>query len=251
MAIFLTGDTHGRFERFSAEAFPLGKELTKEDYVIILGDFGGIWESSEENKNENYWLKWLDEKPWTTLFIDGNHENYDRLNTYEITKWCGGDVQFIRPSIIHLLRGQVYNIDGTTFYTMGGASSHDIKDGILEIGDPRIKQWYRDYTKLFRINRLSWWKEELPNDSDFFTGNTNLQNVNYKVDYILSHSPSTTEQVLMCGGNGLYEPDRLTNYLDEVMAKTEFKRHYFGHMHVDRQVTHNAICLYNNIERVA
>ena len=250
MAIFLTGDTHGRFERFSAEASPLGKELTKKDYVIILGDWGGIW-SQTETKNENYWLKWLDEKPWTTLFIDGNHENYDRLNTYEITKWCGGDVQFIRPSIIHLLRGQVYNIDRTTFYTMGGASSHDIKDGILEIGDPRIKQWSRDYTKLFRINRLSWWKEELPNDSDFFTGNTNLQNVNYKVDYILSHSPSTTEQVLMCGGNGLYEPDRLTNYLDEVMAKTEFKRHYFGHLHTDRQVTHNAICLYNNIERVA
>ena len=244
------GDTHGRFERFSTEVFPLGKELTKKDYVIILGDWGGIW-SQTENKNENYWLKWLDEKPWTTLFIDGNHENYDRLNKYEITKWCGGDVQFIRPSIIHLLRGQVYNIDGTTFYTMGGASSHDIKDGILEIGDPRIKQWYRDYTKLFRINRLSWWKEELPNDSDFFTGNTNLQNVNYKVDYILSHSPSTTEQVLMCGGNGIYEPDRLTNYLDEVMAKTEFKRHYFGHLHIDRQVTHNAICLYNNIERVA
>ena len=82
------GDTHGRFERFSAETFPLGKELTKEDYVIILGDWGGIWEQSEKNKNENYWLKWLNEKPWTTLFIDGNHENYDRLNTYEITKWC-------------------------------------------------------------------------------------------------------------------------------------------------------------------
>ena len=201
MAIFLTGDTHGRFERFSVDSFPLGKELTKEDYVVILGDFGGIWEQSEDNKNENYWLTWLDEKPWTTLFIDGNHENYDRLNAFKVETWKGGVVQFIRPSIIHLLRGQVYNIDGTTFYTMGGASSHDIKDGILEIGDPRIKQWYRDYTKLFRINRLSWWKEELPNDSDFFTGNRNLQNANYKVDYILSHSPSTTEQVLMCGTN--------------------------------------------------
>ena len=53
MAIFLTGDTHGRFERFSAEAFPLGKELTKNDYIIILGDWGGIW-SQTENKNENH-----------------------------------------------------------------------------------------------------------------------------------------------------------------------------------------------------
>ena len=85
MAIFLTGDTHGRFERFSAEAFPLGKELTKEDYVIILGDFGGIWEQSESNKNENHWLTWLDEKPWTTLFIDGNPENYDPFGIFLIS----------------------------------------------------------------------------------------------------------------------------------------------------------------------
>ena len=67
------GDTHGRFERFSAEAFPLGKELTKKDYVIILGDWGEIWESSNENKNANFWLKWLDENPWTILFIDGQN----------------------------------------------------------------------------------------------------------------------------------------------------------------------------------
>ena len=77
MSIRVTGDCHGNFTRFSSENFPEGKELTKNDYIIILGDWGGIW-SQTENKNENHWLKWLDEKPWTTLFIDGNHENYDR-----------------------------------------------------------------------------------------------------------------------------------------------------------------------------
>lgn len=249
MAIFLTGDTHGDFKRFNADNFPRGKELTKEDYVIILGDWGGIW-SQTETKDENYWLKWLDEKPWTTLFIDGNHENYDRLNAFKVEAWKGGTVQFIRPSIIHLLRGQVYNIDGTTFYTMGGASSHDIKDGILEINDPRIKYWCRDYTKMFRINHFSWWKDELPNRIDFFAGDANLQNAHYKVDYILSHSPSTTELILM-GGKGLYEADRLTDYLDKVMAEVEFKRHYFGHMHVNTLVGRHSVCLYENIEQIA
>ena len=47
MVIFMTGDTHGDFGRFSARAFPEQKHLSKDDYVIICGDFGGIWDGSE------------------------------------------------------------------------------------------------------------------------------------------------------------------------------------------------------------
>ena len=68
--IYVTGDTHGDFRRFSTDIFPEQKEMTKEDFVIICGDFGGIW-CQEDNrkamKNENYWLDWLDQKPFTTL----------------------------------------------------------------------------------------------------------------------------------------------------------------------------------------
>lgn len=39
MAIFLTGDTHGDFSRLRPEAFREQKRLTKEDYVIICGDY--------------------------------------------------------------------------------------------------------------------------------------------------------------------------------------------------------------------
>ena len=42
MAIFITGDTHGDFARFKKGNFPEQAELTKEDYVIICGDFGGV-----------------------------------------------------------------------------------------------------------------------------------------------------------------------------------------------------------------
>ena len=57
--IYITGDTHGDFRRFSTDIFPEQKEMTKDDFVIICGDFGGIW-CQEDNKkamrNENYWL---------------------------------------------------------------------------------------------------------------------------------------------------------------------------------------------------
>ena len=49
MSIYITGDTHGDFRRFSADNFPEGKTLTKKDYVIICGDFGGIWDVKESS----------------------------------------------------------------------------------------------------------------------------------------------------------------------------------------------------------
>ena len=47
--IYITGDTHGDFRRFSTDIFPEQKEMTKDDFVIICGDFGGIW-CQEDNK---------------------------------------------------------------------------------------------------------------------------------------------------------------------------------------------------------
>ena len=106
MAIFITGDTHGDFTRFKKEVFYEQAELTKEDCAIICGDFGGIWDGSA---NERYWLDWLEQKTFTTLFVSGNHENFDLLAEYPVEDWCGGKVQRIRPSVIHLMRGQILN----------------------------------------------------------------------------------------------------------------------------------------------
>ena len=129
MAIFITGDTHGDFTRFKKKIFYEQAELTKDDCVMIAGDFGGIWDGGAE---ERHWLDWLEAKPFTTLFVSGNHENFDMLAEFPIEDWHGGRVQRVRPSVIHLMRGQIYDIQGRTFFTMGGASSHDIQDGILE-----------------------------------------------------------------------------------------------------------------------
>ena len=124
MAIFLTGDTHGDFTRFKKDSFYEQTNLTKEDCVIIAGDFGGIWDGSPK---EQYWLDWLEDKSFTTLFVSGNHENFAMLETYPVSDWHGGKVQRIRPSVLHLMRGQLYEIGGKRFFTMGGASSHPVR----------------------------------------------------------------------------------------------------------------------------
>lgn len=161
--------------------------MTKEDIVIILGDFG-IWNGSEL---ENYNLNWLENCPFTTLFVSGNHDNYDILDNLQTEIWKGGKVSFLRPSVIYLHRGQVFSINDKQFFAFGGASSHDINDGILEKGDLRIKTWSKDPLKMFRINHLSWWERELSSNEEMKEGWENLELYNC-VDYILTHSPYTS-----------------------------------------------------------
>ena len=126
--IFVTGDTHGDWmTRLNSHSFPEGVGLTNDDYVIICGDFG-LWHDTKEERHN---LEWLDNKPFTTLFVCGNHENYDRLYEYPVEEWNGGKIHKIRDSVFHLMRGQVFDIQGKRFFTFGGASSHDVQDGIF------------------------------------------------------------------------------------------------------------------------
>ena len=149
--IYITGDTHGDWiSRLNENSFPEQKTMTKNDFVIILGDFG-IWNNSKREKCN---LDWLEQRSFTTLFISGNHDNYDILDHLETKTWHGGKVNYIRHSVLHLNRGKIYNIQGKSFFCFGGASSHDIKDGVLEPGDKRIKEWECDRFKLFRINHI-------------------------------------------------------------------------------------------------
>ena len=105
--IYVTGDTHAEFEhRFNTRNFPEQKEMTKDDYVIVCGDFGGIWNVGQESRNEKYWLDWFEGRNFTLLFIDGNHENFDRLFEYPLVEWHGGKVHKIRPHVIHVLHNQ-------------------------------------------------------------------------------------------------------------------------------------------------
>ena len=107
--IYATGDTHGNFQRFAPEHFPEQAGMTKEDYMIICGDFGGVWDGGKKEERN---LDWLEDLPFTTLFISGNHENFDLLRKYPTEEWNGGKIQRIRPHVIHLMRGQVFDLQG-------------------------------------------------------------------------------------------------------------------------------------------
>lgn len=252
MSIFVTGDIHGCPKRLNTKWFPYQKKFKSQEdnFVVILGDFGLVWDYRGENPQENYWLNWLEEKNFTTLFIDGNHENYDRLDAFPTEEWNGGKVSYIRPHVIHLKRGQVFEIEGKKIFTFGGASSHDIQDGILEPNDPKIKEWEQDYFKMFRVNHQSWWERELPSKEEMEEGIANLAKHNNKVDYIFTHCPYTSLLAQM--GAGLYHPDYLSDYLQTIKQTVEYDGWYFGHMHIDKPYYfERAICMYESVSAIS
>ena len=176
--IYITGDTHGDVTRLSMDNFPEQKTFTdqNENYVIICGDFGLVWNYLTETHSEKYWLNWLEAKKFTTLFVDGNHEAFNRLYDYPVKEWNGGLVHEIRPHVLHLIRGQVFNIDGCTIFTFGGARSHDIKN-LLDLDDPDFTEKQKQLRKdnlFYRVKGISWWEEEMPTQEEKQIGIDNL-----------------------------------------------------------------------------
>lgn len=110
------------------------------------------------------------------------------------------------------------------FLHLVGAASHDISDGILEIGNPRIKEWSKNPNKMFRVNHKSWWKEELPSEEEMQEGICNLDYVGNKVDFILTHCASSSTAALL--SHGLYKSDTLTNYFEKLKVRLNLKNGY-------------------------
>ena len=225
--------------------------MTKDDYVMICGDFGGVWNRNEESKQETMLMDWLECKSFTTLFVDGNHENFDRLSAYPVEEWHGGKIHKIRPTVIHLMRGQVFEIDGKRIFTFGGASSHDIDGGILEPDAPDYKKRKKELDRgwrPYRINHVSWWSQELPSEEEMREGRRNLAAHDYKLDFIVTHCCSSSTQILL--GNPEYKPDILTDYLEEIRQNTSFQKWFFGHYHDNRNVNAQEILIYEQMIRI-
>lgn len=177
MTVYVTGDVHGRAEygssRFAFRSWPLGRTLTRDDAVIVAGDFGFVWNGSNAEK---YWLDWFESKPWTTCFVDGNHENHRMLAELPVREWSGGLVHEVRPHVLHLMRGEVYDIAGTTVLTMGGAASND---------------------RQYRREGRNWWPEEIPSEEEMGHCRASLDRVGWRVDCVVTHeAPAALAEVL-------------------------------------------------------
>ena len=215
MAIYIAGDIHGELEIHKLTNYFIKEcqhhPLSKKDYLILLGDCGILWDNGRQDR---YVKDVLFKLPVTVLWIDGNHENFDLLNDYDIDTWKGGQVHFIEENIIHLMRGQVFYIDNKTFFTFGGASSID---------------------RVHRREGMDWWKEEMPSKEEYLEGIKHLNNNNCKIDVVLTHT-APYEIIMEMGIDIWDEEDPLIHYLQKIADGIEFKEWMFGHFHMDEDV---------------
>jgi hypothetical protein len=216
--VYITGDLHGELCRFDDSQI---RKLKKGDSLIVCGDFGFIWDGGTQ---EEKILKKLGKKKYNILFIDGTHENFNLLEKYPVTEWNGGKVQNISGNLYHLMRGQIFELEGKKIFTFGGGASPD---------------------KAMRIDAGKWWEHEMPSIDEMHEGVDNLYKNNLTVDYIITHEPSPRVRALQ--NNSTLDKTQIEVYFEEIAKMVTYEKWFFGSLHIDRVITAKHFALFNNV----
>ena len=221
--IYVTGDMHGDESRLYDSQW---RKLKSGDVLIVCGDFGYLWNGG---KNEKSVIEYLGSRKFTFCFVDGTHENFGKIERCHETIWKGGHVHRISGNLFHLMRGQIFNIDGISIFTFGGGESDDREVRSAE-------------------EHGIWFKEELPTPDQLAVGAHNLDAAGLKVDYIITHEPPLLVKSSMLLRRGLPERvNKLNGYFEELAKSVEFNHWYFGSLHENRLVTSKFTCLFDKI----
>ncbi len=218
--IFITGDTHGDID-YPKLLKLKEKKLSYDDYLIICGDAGICWSIYDTRR----FLSLYNDIGCTILFIDGNHENFDMLNGLPLVEYKGALMHQVDEHIFHILRGEILTLEGKTFFCLGGACSID---------------------KMYRTPHISWWPEEEINKHDIDNAIANLEKVNNKVDYVLTHCVDTKTVMKYF----YFKRDVCTDQLMFIDKVVDYKHWFFGHYHFDRKINDKKTCLYQDIVEI-
>ena len=217
MNVYLTGDTHGRFERIAC--FCRDNHTTLGDVLIILGDAGvNYYLDHRDEKLKRY----IDTMPITLLCIHGNHEARPTAALgYEPVECFGGTVMAQReyPNLLFALDGVVYELCGRSCIAIGGAYSID---------------------KQYRILRgAAWWPDEQPDEEIKRRVESALARRGWHVDVVLSHttplSYEPTEAFLPFIDQSTVDTST-ERWLDEIEHRLDYGRWYAGHFHTTKTV---------------
>ncbi len=190
---------------------------SSDDLLLLLGDTCLKMADTEEY---NKFSDWLLSRKYNIAIVDGNHENYEYLNSCPEEIWNGGKVNRITENIVRLKRGEIFNIEGHSFFALGGCDSS--------------AKW--------KAKGL-WHPGDIPSREEITNCYTNLAKADFKVDYIVSHKYYCNE-CHVNEGEETYELFALNKFIDK---NVEFKRWFSGHRHQDYEIDVKHRVLFNKV----
>lgn len=215
--IYITGDTHGRFERVAQLCARF--ETSSEDILIILGDAGINFSGEFHDSGKK---RFLEELPITLFCVHGNHEQRpNTIDTYREKLWHGGTVYYEEeyPDLLFAKDGEVFDFDGKKTIVIGGAYSVD--------KEVRLMYGY------------GWWPDEQPSEEIKADVERQLDELGWNIDVVLSHTiPLKYEPVeVFLKGIDQSKVDKSTEiWLDRIEERLNYGKWYCGHYHTEKKI---------------
>ena len=215
--IYLTGDTHGQFERIIS--FCERQQVQPESTFIILGDVGlNYYGDRRDNRGKDKLAK----IPITFFCIHGNHEmrTSEELG-YQVKEYHGGKVwvQPEYPNLVFAIDGEIYDFFGHSCIVIGGAYSVD---------------------KYYRLARgYNWFEDEQPSDEIKEKVERMLSERDWKIDVVLSHTcPLRYEptEVFLSMIDQSSVDKSTEQWLGTIESRLHYERWFCGHYHTDKEI---------------
>lgn len=228
--IYLTGDTHGNFKRFSVEKLNELCKPDEENIFIILGDAGFNYFGDNRDVYNKEKMKHNLPENAILFCVHGNHEMRPKnISSYKIKKWNSGYVYYEEdyPNILFAKDG-VFNINNNRILVIGGAYSVD-KDYRIRTGN----KWFSDEQPSASIKKHIEKCIEVDN------------NFNYVFSHTCPISYEPTEAFLPYIDQS--KVDKSTEkWLETIKNKINYKHWYCGHYHIEKDKK-NITFLYHSI----
>ena len=219
-SLIVCGDIHGKLKTLVHDAVERYK--IEKASIIICGDFGAGFESKQALDIEyKKCLKRLEDNDITIYAVRGNHDDPNYFKDPE---------KYNYPRLKFLEDHHVYEIEGRTIYTIGGANSVDYL-------------WRIDWNEVpahKAKGKKIWWEDEdvvkLPVDK--LPTNT--------VDIVVSHEAPLSFSPIISRPKGLDSIQygkivETRSYLNEVLKTMNLKYWFYGHYHTSYSGSYNNI----------
>lgn len=229
--VFVTGDTHGDLERIYkwVDKFDMNKS---DIHIIIAGDAGICWR--QDKKDMEATIEKQKQYNFHLWFIDGNHENFDILNSLEKNEV---GIANLSNNLHYISRGSklVFETENgvKSILCCGGADSID---------------------REIRTPHLNWWRQEQITDNDIYKC---LQldsdfDIPY-YDYIITHCcpykifiKYSPWLITLPGINQDKVDHTSEKKLNKIAEMVDCHKHIFGHYHIDKNFDDKYKCVFKD-----